>query len=101
VLVTETAIIHHVKFGIVNPLTFNAGTVTLYLNGSQTSQHTGIPNPIGYSNIAWGSYRYNNAVAGQYLHPQTIGPTLLYNRALSSTEVLQNFNGMKGRYGIK
>jgi hypothetical protein len=80
--------------------TFNAGTVTLYLDGSQTSQHTGISNPVGYSNIAWGSYRYGDAVIGQYRHPQPIGPTLLYNRALSSAEILQNYNVLKGRYGL-
>jgi hypothetical protein len=80
--------------------TFNAGTVTLYLDGSQTSQYTGITNPVGYSNIAWGSYRYGDAVIGQYLHPQTIGPTLLYNRALSSAEILQNYNAQKGRFGL-
>ena len=29
-----------------------------------------------------------------------IGPTQIYNRALSSTEVLHNYNALKGRFGL-
>jgi hypothetical protein len=29
-----------------------------------------------------------------------IGQSLVYNRALSATEVLQNYNDVKGRYGL-
>jgi hypothetical protein len=29
-----------------------------------------------------------------------ISPVHIYNRALSSTEVLQNYNALKGRFGL-
>jgi hypothetical protein len=30
----------------------------------------------------------------------TLGPMMIYNRTLTSTEVLQNYNAQKGRYGL-
>ena len=44
----------------------------------------------------------NNMLIGQntqYL-PAEIGNFQFYNRALSSTEVLHNYNGLKGRFGL-
>ena len=29
-----------------------------------------------------------------------MGPMITYNRALSSSEIVQNFNALRGRYGI-
>lgn len=81
--------------------TFDAGTVLTYLDGVATGYYaTGASNPISNSYIAFGSYRYNDAVNGLYLHNQTIGPTMLYNRALSATEILQNYNAQKSRFNL-
>jgi hypothetical protein len=79
--------------------TFNSGTVTTYFDGNPTgNSETGASNPVSRNNIAFGSYRYQDAINGNYLHNQTIGPTMLYNRALTSTEILQNYTAMKSKF---
>ena len=42
---------------------------------------------------------YGNTV-NQYIMSSNIAQTQIYNRALSSTEILQNYNATKGRYGL-
>ena len=37
---------------------------------------------------------FSNEIVGD------VGPTLIYNRALSSPEVTQNYNALKGRFGL-
>jgi len=37
---------------------------------------------------------FSNEIVGD------VGPTLIYNRALSSSEVLENYNRVKGRFGL-
>lgn len=71
-------------------------TQTLYLNGQQVAQQTGGPeasvtrtlNYIGRSN--WGSDAYLDG---------RINTLRMYNRALSSAEILTDYAGMKGRLG--
>jgi hypothetical protein len=41
----------------------------------------------------------NGGIVSQYISGNIAGASL-YNRALSATEVLQNFNALKGRYGL-
>ena len=41
---------------------------------------------------------YGSATGG-FFHGD-LGPTLLYNRALSAGEILQNYNRVKGRFGL-
>ena len=71
--------------------------ITLYFNGEYTSE-TSTPDPIWYhaspqpkigSYSATSNYFYGN-----------IGNVHLYNRALSSSEVLHNYNALKGRFGL-
>ena len=50
----------------------------------------------GPSNINVGT-TYN---AGGFFFNGNIGPYHIYNRALSSTEVLHNYNALKGRFGL-
>jgi hypothetical protein len=75
--------------------------VYLYFNGTLSSTNT-VSQTISTQNnsIAIGSYRYNDAVAGLYLSNQVIGPVQIYNRALSAAEISQNFNALRGRFGI-
>jgi hypothetical protein len=40
-----------------------------------------------------------NQYVGNYVNGR-ISQSLMYNRALSATEVLQNYNATKGRYGL-
>ena len=41
-----------------------------------------------------------NAPAGQFYTNGSIAQVMIYNRALSATEVSQNFNALRGRYGV-
>jgi hypothetical protein len=59
------------------------GTINLTLNTINTKLDMGI---VGYNVF--------------YPFKGLIGNTLLYNRALNSQEVQQNFNALRGRYGI-
>ena len=65
---------------------------TLYLNGVNVG--TSVHSPSG-----WGSSYYLGTGAGEYLKGN-IATTQIYNRALTATEVSQNFNALRGRYGI-
>ena len=75
------------------------GSASIFVNGIETSYassvtFTGIPgtltNPMLIGFLA-GYNLYGN---------QTIYTTHLYNRYLSNTEVQQNFNALRGRFGI-
>jgi hypothetical protein len=77
----------------------NGTTSTLYINGvihSTMSRGTNTmgngPSPL---NIGLGG-------RGDGLRPMKgkIGPVKVYNRALTQTEVIQNFNAIRGRYSI-
>jgi hypothetical protein len=75
----------------------NSNTILLYING--TLQSTGstpstVTQPVG--NLTIGKFGELDA----YFWPGNIYNYKIYNRALSSTEVLQNYNALKGRYGI-
>jgi hypothetical protein len=81
--------------------TFNSGNIFTYLDGVSTGfSASGASNPVSQNNIAFGSYRYQDAVNGSYLHNQTIGTVLLYNTTLSASEILQNYNAQKTRFGL-
>jgi len=72
----------------------------VYVNGVEqlTSQQLGVTNGMGFNNQIYFASAYGNS-AGYYLSA-TIGYISIYNKALSSSEVLQNFNALKGRYGL-
>jgi hypothetical protein len=72
----------------------------VYFDGVASSS-TGSPaSPTSNNNIAFGSYRYTDALNLLYLNNQTIGTTTLYNRALSAGEVAQNFRVQRERFGV-
>jgi hypothetical protein len=81
-----------------NSTGINSGTEVFYLDGIQTSTRTGsMPSWVtsndiwlGYHAISGGSWPFNGRIA----------QTLIYNKALSATEILQNYNATKGRYGL-
>jgi hypothetical protein len=78
---------------------YNATNITasIYLNGilSQTYNGSSIfQNPPG--NYAIGAF----GAAGGYYFPGYIARHKLYNRALSATEIKQNFNASRDRFGI-
>ena len=73
--------------------TWNGTTLTSYTNGIADGTATGFSFNISnlYTTIG-------NAVNSQYFNGR-ISQTLVYNRALSAAEVLQNYNITKGRFG--
>ena len=66
----------------------------LYLNGTQESTSSSTTTFTGTGEILIGSF------AGGFLFTGRIAISQVYNRALSSAEVSQNFNALRGRYGI-
>jgi hypothetical protein len=76
-------------------------TMINYMDGAQVNSTSSATDPTSFSNnLALGSYRLNDAIAGIYLTNQTIGQILLYNKVLSASEITQNFNALRGRYGV-
>ena len=80
--------------------TFAANTARLYINGIvQTSQsNSGVTFPfVSDSKLYVGAYS-NPIVA--YAMLGNIAQTQIYNRALSATEIRQNYNATKTRFGL-
>jgi len=72
-------------------------TITYYRNGSLISTTTGSTT----STYAWSSLVFGNingGTAGWY--SGKIAKIKIYNRALTAAEVSQNFNALRGRFGI-
>ena len=83
-------------------LSFTNTSVKLYLNGQLISGiQTGINTSLYVSNspVLLGIYRNLSGTYGDALNG-SMGSTLIYNRAISATEVLQNFNATKSRFGL-
>ena len=72
-----------------------AKTVSLYVNGSFSStltyDGTGATSQQPLQIGMWSGGRYFTG---------SMGPISIYNRVLSATEVLQNFNAFRSRYGL-
>ena len=71
--------------------------VSLYINGllKKSVATTGTPNSV--ITQVWVGSEYNGT---QRSFNGSIGSTKIYNRALTATEVLQNFNAVRDRYGV-
>lgn len=80
--------------------TFTSGYQAVYVNGvlvgSNTLTGTLGTNTNGCSIGVYGGF---NGTRGYYLNG-TISNVKVYNRVLSAAEVLQNFNALRGRYGL-
>lgn len=78
----------------------NATRTDLYLNGISVGSNTSITGSFGSTS---GNFRVGSSpVGGVALWPTqgNIGVVKVYNRALTEGEVQQNFNALKGRYGL-
>jgi len=84
-----------------------SSTIQLYINGTQEtligsgtiSQWAGLD--FQSTNPArWGSYTFNDNISPNLVLNGRIAIGQIYNRALSATEVLQNYNATKGRFGL-
>ena len=78
--------------------TYGGGTKTIYVNGVQVAQATGLTGnlPTGQTNQYIGKY---GSAGNNYPFNGQIGVSRVYNRVLSSAEVVQNFTAHRGRYG--
>ena len=79
-------------------VTYNSPILTFYINAvSQLVQTiTGTPNVAGNTNLEIGRFTTTTS----YNFSGSISNVQVYNRALSSTEVLQNYNAQKSRYNL-
>ena len=77
-------------------VTFNTSTGwVLYLNGEQVDTNASTTAPTGDGTIFIGAH----GVAAN-LFDGDIPVVQIYNRALSASEIQQNFNALRGRFGI-
>jgi hypothetical protein len=80
--------------------TYNGTTVQQYKNGATDTSltYSGTPQSGGANRIArrWDA----SAIDPLNFFPGDIAVIRIYNRALSATEVQQNFNALRGRFGI-
>ena len=77
----------------------NGSTVTLYKNGSSFQTSTGMSNfPTGDSTRVLNVGRITSYSSETF--QGSISVSQIYSRTLSAAEVSQNFNALRGRYGI-
>jgi hypothetical protein len=75
---------------------YNGSQTQLFVNGSLVATSTGKSGTIsGTNNILLGKSNGN-----EYYLNGSMASIQLYNRALTQTEITQNFNALRGRYGI-
>jgi len=84
-------------------ITYDGSASTTYLNGSSTGlTRTTYGTPTGFVGVM------NNVTIGkgfslggaERIFAGRVANVQIYNRALSATEISQNFNALRGRYGI-
>ena len=94
---STTLLLNNTWYNVV--IQYDGTNSTLYLNGnleaSLVTTERG-SNPTGNNSVSIGR---GGAFNGLYLNGN-IAQTLIYNRALTAAEVLQNYNATKGRFGL-
>ena len=77
-----------------------AKTGVLYINGNVESNMSGLATQLTSSNPLYIGVDAPSGVGEQSFFIGNIANAQVYNRALSAAEVSQNFNALRGRYGI-
>jgi hypothetical protein len=79
-------------------ITLDSSSLNFYLNGSlsQSKSSTGTISYNGSANLQLGKW-----TGGSSYFEGSVANAKVYNRALSASEVLQNYNTSKSRFGIK
>jgi len=77
--------------------TWNGSTSNLYLNGILDNSGSRPGTMLTGTNPVYIGYR---PASPKPYYSGSISQTQIYNRALSAAEVLQNYNALKGRYGL-
>jgi hypothetical protein len=78
--------------------TFDGITAKIYINGVQSVNTSSSSTLFSITNTDLNIGRID-PILGRYL-AGSIGPVMIYKKAISSTEVSTNFNALKGRYGL-
>lgn len=80
----------------------NGNKLELYLDGSQLYSNTpaGFTTSVSVNNISGRNLRIANSAMNNYYTNVSSAVVRIYSKALSATEVLQNFNFYRSRYGI-
>ena len=77
-------------------LTYDTTILRLYVDGVQKTTLS-----ESSANIQSSGVRFGKANTGtQYWYNGDVGSTQVYNRALSASEVLHNYNALKSRFGL-
>jgi hypothetical protein len=82
---------------ISNQFDTTNNALRLYVNGTLTTQITGVTQEIG--NITSNLYIMSRAGTSLFV-PAKLGLLRIYNKALSASEILQNYNATKTRFGL-
>lgn len=80
-------------------LVYTASNIFLYVNGILIWTYGSAPGSSAGSTVEIGRANYS-AGAGSRFFSGAISVVAIYNRALSSDEVLQNYNAVKSRFGL-
>ena len=77
---------------------------TIYKNGSSTSASATLSDLSSVANGGWILNQEQDSVGGGFSTSQNIYASFMavyvYDRALSTSEIDQNFDAVKGRYGL-
>ena len=82
-------------------MTFGGNTLSLYANGSLVgSQSASGTNSLFYSSDGTGlTLSRDGGAAGAYVNVKYYAFSI-YNRALDPSEIRQNYNALRGRFGL-
>jgi hypothetical protein len=80
--------------------TYNGSTIEAYLNGSSIGTKTVTLSTVVATNLTFFYINDGADPANHYPHNGRIGEARIYDKALTATEVLQNFNATRSKYGI-
>jgi hypothetical protein len=80
--------------------TYDGSTITQYTNGSSIATQTASSIATDTTQPIRIACRWDSQNAPTDFFPGNIGVIRIYNRALTQTEVTQNFNATRWRYGI-
>jgi len=77
--------------------TANVNRTDLYFNGNLIGSNTAVSGSFGSTS---GNFRIGTSLSGAYPTLGNISSVKVYNRALTASEIQQNFNALRGRFGI-
>ena len=95
---TSTIILGQLNHFVATYSTLN-GSMNLYVNGTLVGQLT-TPTGLSFSQPTSTRKKLTQSREGQYSFLGDLQTLAIYNKALSIDEVLQNYNGLKGRFKI-